>query len=317
MLQTPILFLIFNRPDLTQKVFDSIRQARPTRLFVAADGPRENKEGEEFLCQETRKIVDLIDWDCEVHTLFRDKNLGCKKAVAQAISWFFENVEEGIILEDDCLPVQSFYLYCEKMLEKYRYENKIMCISGETQLEDNSIKESCYYTNIPDIWGWATWKRAWALYDIEMKDYPESKKKEFLDKIFSNKYHKQDWIVIFDKMYANQIDTWDYIWCYTMFKNDGLCVIPKVNMIKNIGFDERATHTLNENSLWANKETGEMVSDLIFPEKLELSPKRQDLILRERFGMSGKFSLSRYHFYCKVIRELGRIKEQLFKRDRV
>lgn len=176
-LNVPVLLLIFNRPDTTQRVFHEIRGASPLQLFISADGPRENKPGEFEKCQITRDIVRQVDWDCEVYTNFRDKNLGCKIAVSSAIDWFFENVEEGIILEDDCLPSFSFFRFCEELLEKYRDDERIMQIGGTNLLSEwQRSDDSYYFSKYGAIWGWATWRRAWQYYDVNMKLWPEVKK---------------------------------------------------------------------------------------------------------------------------------------------
>ena len=160
MFNTPILFIIFNRPDTAKKVFKKIQKIEPKQLFIAADGPRKNKPEDVELCKQTREILNGINWDCELITLLREENVGCKKGPADAISWFFEHVEEGIILEDDCLPSDSFFPFCEELLEKYRYDTRIMHIGGSIQLPDYENPDSYYFSRLSHVWGWATWKRA-------------------------------------------------------------------------------------------------------------------------------------------------------------
>jgi len=166
MLNTPVLFLIFKRPELTELVFKEIRRAQPARLFVAADGP--GNKAEMILCERARSIIQQIDWPCEVKTLFRDKNLGCKKAVSEAINWLFEHADEGIILEDDTIPSQSFFNYCQQLLEHYRNDDRIMHIAGENPLDYPVTQDSYYFSKIEHCWGWATWKRAWRCFDVHM-----------------------------------------------------------------------------------------------------------------------------------------------------
>jgi threonyl-tRNA synthetase len=177
MFNTPILFLVFKRPDTTERVFEQIRSIRPAFLYLAADGPRNDKSGEKETCKKVREIVlSNIDWECEVNTLFRDENLGCGKAVSQAITWFFEHEEEGIILEDDCLPDASFFQYCAELLKKYRTEEKVMTISGSNLLGYPwKVNGQSYFWGQGGIWGWATWKRAWSLYDFKMQRWEEDK----------------------------------------------------------------------------------------------------------------------------------------------
>jgi hypothetical protein len=242
---TPVLFLIFNRPDTTQKVFDAIKKAKPKQLFVAADGPRENKEGEKEKCEQARKIIEQVDWDCKVKTLFRDKNLGCKVAVSSAIDWFFENVKEGIILEDDCLPDQSFFQFCKKMLEKYRNDTRIMMITGTNYFINNiEIKESYFFSKHFTIWGWATWRRAWKHYDINMDAWGKFKKEDQLKYLTNSFIIKKHFEKTFDLISNNKMDTWDIQWVFTCFFNNGLAIIPRCNLISNIGVE--GTHTIGK-----------------------------------------------------------------------
>lgn len=243
-MKTPILFLIFNRPELTAQVFSTIRQVQPAQLFIAADGPRANRAGEKEKCEMCRAIVSKIDWPCEVQTLFREQNLGCKKAVSGAIDWFFDNVEEGIILEDDCLPDPSFFKYCSVLLEYYRDNPKVMHIAGVNFLSSTiQLPESYFFSKLFYIWGWATWKRAWKFYDVGIADWPTFQKKLFISNQLPHKmyrYYQKNW----NKIYANQIDTWDYQWSFACLKQHAVGIVPTKNMVKNIGFDADATHTI-------------------------------------------------------------------------
>ncbi len=241
-----VLFIIFNRPDFTKNVFEAIRKAKPQKLFIAADGPRDNKAGEEELCNETRKIATMVDWPCEVRTLFRERNLGCGKAVSGAISWFFENVEEGIILEDDCLPDVSFFSFCKELLEKYRDSQNIFMISGGNYLPKHLLPGGSYhFSRVPHIWGWATWRRAWKKYDFEMTDFPSFSKNYEIKNIWSDKNTQEYFMERFKEVYKGQLDTWDYQWNYCIWKNNGISISPNYNLISNIGFGS-GTHTLNK-----------------------------------------------------------------------
>lgn len=259
MLKTPILFLIFNRPDTTRQVFNEIKKARPEKLYVAADGPRKEKEGEEAKCQATREIIKQIDWKCDVQTLFREKNLGCKIAVSSALDWFFENVEEGIILEDDCLPVQSFFRFCEELLNYYRNDKRIMGISGDNFQNGQKRSNGTYYfSKYPHIWGWATWKRAWVHYDVEMKNFPIFKEEKRIRGIFDNIIVQAHWLSILQDVYNGNVDTWDYQWYYTVWEQNGLCILPEINLVSNLGFGEEATHTAGKNNKMSDLKTYEI-----------------------------------------------------------
>ncbi len=242
-MKTPVLFIVFNRPETTAKVFSEIRKVRPTKLFIASDGPKKNDVREKNLCKEVRKIVAKVDWPCEVNRLYRNSNFGCKKAVSSAIDWFFDNVSEGIILEDDCLPNPSFFTFCEKMLAKYRHNKRVMHISGDNFLpKQMQRKDSFYFSKYGHVWGWATWKRAWEKYDVNINLWPKVKKtKNFLN-IFSNLVERLYWAIIFEAVYKGQIGTWDYQWLFTLWNYHGVAVSPGINLVKNIGFGKDKTH---------------------------------------------------------------------------
>ena len=279
---TPVLFMIFNRPDTTQKVFNAIRQAKPTQLFIAADGPHTDIEGEIEKCQKARQISTSVDWDCEVKTLFRDKNLGCKIAVSSAIDWFFENVEEGIILEDDCLPSQSFFWFCQELLEYYRDDTRVMHVGGVNVQFDQKREEATYYfSKYTYIWGWATWKRAWKHYDVNMKNFEKFKKEAQINNIFKIKQQQKYWTKIFQLVHEGKIDIWDYQWVYTCFINNGLCIMPNKNLVSNIGFGSGSTHTKDNTSVFSKLETQE-ITEIIHPNFI-LSDQKVDLLTSKIF----------------------------------
>lgn len=253
-LKSPVLFLVFNRPDTTKLVLEAIRQARPSQLFVAADGPREGKSGEAEKCADARRIVyDGIDWDCEVKTLFRDRNLGCKVAVSHAIDWFFEHTGEGIILEDDCLPHPTFFRFCEELLDRYRDDKRIAQISGDNfQFGKKRTEYSYYFSRYSHIWGWASWRRAWKNYDVDMKSWPEIRDNGWLQDWLGNKKLIQYWMRIFERAYQGELDTWDYQWTFTCWVQKRLTILPNVNLVSNIGFNVDATHTSYKNDKSAN-----------------------------------------------------------------
>ena len=262
--EIPILFLIFNRLDETAIVFEEIKKIQPLKLYIAADGPRLDKENEIYLCEETKKVIDKINWPCQVYTLFRKENLGCKLAVSSAIKWFFENEEMGIILEDDCVPNKSFFSFCKEMLNFYKNDNRIMHIGGTNLVCQNiEINTSYYFSKMIHVWGWATWRRAWELYDIQMNDLYKFEKDK-IDNIFNVKKHGKHWIKRFKNVQNGLVDTWDYQWVYSVWNNNGLSVIPNKNLIKNIGFNSNATHT-KEEGFFSNMIQSELTLPYIFP----------------------------------------------------
>lgn len=253
----PVLFLIFNRLDTTKEVFEAIREIKPAKLYIAGDGPRILREKEVKDVTEIRNyVLSRIDWPCEVSTLFRDENLGCKKAVSSAITWFFNLEEEGIILEDDCLPNQSFFPYCKILLEKYRYDERVRHITGtNVKVRENIGDGSYYFSNFTHVWGWASWRRVWKDYDCELDLLDRFITLKLLPEIYNNKWVNNQLTANFTAIANGRIDTWDYQYLFLNFWNNGLTIFPNVNLIKNIGFGEGATHTTNAISNVANLET--------------------------------------------------------------
>jgi len=299
-LNTAVLFLVFNRLDTTKQVFEAIRQAKPPRLYVAADGARESKEGEAEKVKVVRDyIMENIDWECEVKTLFREQNFGCKMAVSGAIDWFFKNEEMGIILEDDCLPSQSFFWFCEELLEKYKDDENIYLISGDGRATNQiNINESYSFIKYPMIWGWASWSRVWKKYDVKMLDWNE-KKIKILDQISEYSKTKRYWSNSFQNTYDNKIDTWDYQFSYTLLKNQGLCIVPKVNLITNVGFGMEATHTGDVNSTNANIPNFELAFPLTHPLKVVANNSLNKYYDLNEFNTSG--------ISTRVVNKLSRI----------
>ncbi len=269
--KVPVLFLIFNRPDATQKVFDAIRKIKPRRLYIAADGPRFGKQKDLDRCEETRRITEKIDWPCDVKRLYREKNLGCGKAVSSAINWFFQNVESGIILEDDCLPDKSFFSFSGRMLEKYKNDSEIMQISGDNFLEyKNQDRNSFMLSNYPHIWGWATWRRAWKKYDFDMKDW---RQRNLLQKVKFAKgglWNKIYWTAMFDAIISGAIDTWDFQWVNALMRNSGFSVVPGVNLVSNVGFRKDSSHTKSTNYKLSNARTFSINKNLKSSNKIDI-----------------------------------------------
>lgn len=241
-IKSPVLLLIFNRPDTTQLVFEQIRKGKPDKLYIAADGARDNKEGESELCQQTRELFK-IDWECEVKTLFRENNLGCKLAVSGGIRWFFENEEEGIVLEDDCLPSEDFFRFCDSLLEKYRLDSRIMHISGSKLTTKKFGTDTYYFSKLTNVWGWASWRRVWLHYDENLELLDEFINQDLLKYVYTKNTVRKYLINAFTMTRNNYINTWDYQYAFLNFWNNGLSICPNYNMISNIGFNERGTHT--------------------------------------------------------------------------
>jgi hypothetical protein len=259
-MQSAILLLVFNRPNLTKLVFEQIRNAKPARLYIAADGARPDKPGEIARCQEVRQIVSQVDWSCIVETRFSTENLGCKMAVSSAITWFFSKETEGIIIEDDCLPNQDFFDFCDHMLSKYREDQRIGAICGTNLYDLYSLRknknesDSYYFSTATSVWGWATWKRVWDEYDSTILDWNVLKNNNAFKSNFSARKWRQI-KYIFNSTFSNKIDTWDYQFSFLLLKSNRLSIIPNSNLIENIGFNMNATHTKNKFSPEAYNKT--------------------------------------------------------------
>jgi hypothetical protein len=241
----PVLLIIFNRPDTTRTVLKAVSRAAPSRLFVAADGPREGRPMDKELCSQALDVVRRgISWECDVQYLIRERNLGCGMAPAQAITWFFQKVEEGIIIEDDCLPADAFFPFCTLLLARYRNEVKVSQISGfNCQFGRKRGFASYYFSRIFHCWGWASWRRAWDGFDFEMKDYKWFLAEKGLENLFPRKSVQDFWKGNFDDAAHGDGSIWDYQWVYKNLKEGSLAIVPNGNMIENIGFGEAATHT--------------------------------------------------------------------------
>jgi len=270
--KTPILLLIFNRPDITHRVFSAIREVRPTQLYVAADGPRSEYAGDKERCNNTRNILEKVDWDCEVKTLFREENLGCRLAVSRAIDWFFEAETEGIIMEDDCLPNQSFFWFCQELLKYFRDDTRIMHIGGTNfQFGNYPTNDSYYFSRYAHVWGWASWRRAWKFYDEKMEQFSVENYNEISLHCNDNQSFTNYWYKVFQQTSNGEINTWDYQWTFACWNQKGLSVVPSVNLVSNLGFSADSTHTYKPSPL-AN----------MFTETINLPLKHPNQVLRHQ-----------------------------------
>ena len=245
-LQTPVALLIFNRPDLTARVFAAIAAQKPRRLLVVADGPR--NEAERELCEQTRAVID-VDWECEVERLYSHGNLGCKLRVSSGLDWVFERAPEAIILEDDCLPSPDFFGFCAEMLERYRDDERVMHISGDCFVPLSDGKADYGFSRYVHVWGWATWRRAWQHYDVKAARWA-TVRADILA-LCADKNEARYWNTAFESVFLGELDTWDYQWALACWIQDGLAVVPRVNLVSNLGFRADATHTTTNSKLAA------------------------------------------------------------------
>ncbi|CAN5788860.1 hemolytic protein HlpA [soil metagenome] len=264
-LRTPVAFVIFNRPDTTRRVFDAIARARPSRLLVVADGPRETRPDDAAKVAATRAIIDQVDWDCEVLTNYSTDNLGCRRRVASGIDWVFEQVEEAIVLEDDCLPHPSFFRFCEELLDRFRDDDRVSAVGGANYHPGVRLNDDSYYfSKYPYIWGWASWRDRWkGTFDVDMAAWPRVRDRAA--DVLGDAREGAHWARVFDEVHAGRIDTWDVQWAFACMLAGRSAAIPNVNLITNIGFGADATHTVQSTSA-ANLETEAMPFPLRHPD---------------------------------------------------
>ena len=299
MLNTPVLLLVFNRPVQALRVLRAIRQQQPAQLFIAADGPRENKPGEPELCDATRRaVLQHIDWPCEVKTLFRAQNLGCGKAVSSAINWFFEQVEEGIILEDDCVPAPVFFTFCAELLERYRANEKIMHIGGTNyQMGIVRGEASYYFSKYAHIWGWATWKRAWKYYDFTLQRYKHHDISHLAPRF------RHDLRTI----YEQRIDTWDIQWFMSVLFNEGIAITPNTNLVRNTGYGQDATHTTTQPA-WFKRMVYNSITEISHPLTIRTDQAADAYTVRTLYNDN------RFSFMVKKIIKSNALLYNLYKR---
>jgi hypothetical protein len=242
MTRTPVVLLVYARPDTTRRLVDIVRVARPPRVLVVADGPRGLEDA--ALCEETRAVVEQADWNCEVLTNYADANLGLKRRVESGLDWAFDLVDEAIVLEDDCLPHPTFFRFCDELLDRYREEPRVLSISGDAFVPGDG-RASYRFSRYQHIWGWATWRRAWRLYDAELRRWPEFREAGWLEGMFEGRASVDYWTYLFERTYTRR-HTWDYARLLAAWLAEGLSAVPDRNLVTNVGFREDATNTRPE-----------------------------------------------------------------------
>ncbi len=246
-MDVPILIIAWRRPNTLKEVIDALRPVAPSILFVACDGPNHSRIGEAEKVAATRRVIETkIDWPCQIERLYSESNQGCKLGVSRAISWFFDHVSEGIILEDDCVPHPDFFPYCTTLLDRYRNDSRVWCISGSNFQNGQWRGDGSYYfSRYNHCWGWASWRRCWQHYDHELRLLDRLLQSDLLKTVFDDSTEQEYWCKIWNRLCMDgEPDTWDYQWTFTCFINGGLTTIPNRNLVRNIGFGTDATHTL-------------------------------------------------------------------------
>jgi hypothetical protein len=282
----PVLLIVFNRPNNFKKLIDSLRQIKPNKIFIVADGPRAEVQSDKESCAATRALINDIDWDTDIKTLFFDVNHGSGVAPFEGINWVFQQVEKAIILEDDCLPSAAFFRYCNELLSRYEFNEKVMTISGNNHLLGRvRVKNSYWFSAHTQTHGWATWKRSWELYDFYMKDWPQFKLDSSLYGILNPSRYEKKWEKILDDVYHSvntndKYDCWDFQLAFACWRNGMVNIIPSVNLVSNIGYGENATHKTPLDHPLSNLPALEMQFPLEHPEQIKVD-KRADLVLSQ------------------------------------
>lgn len=276
-MNTPVALLVFNRPALTARVFAAIRIAKPRNLFLIADGPRDGNPADLAACRSTRSIVDQVDWPCQLECDFSAKNLGCRQRVISGLDWVFSKVDRAIILEDDCLPSISFFPFCHQLLDHYANTPRVMSISGCNFVEDRfPIKDSYYFSRYASMWGWATWRRVWQTYDGQLGDWGSRQSASALN-CYLRDGCSHFWQGRLDACKSRELDTWDYQFLYTIWKLRGCSIIPRANLVQNLGWGPCATHCHDSDSFLGNLPTSELPLPLLHPR--DTTPNRsRDLL---------------------------------------
>ncbi|MBO4662311.1 MAG: hypothetical protein J5630_06390 [Bacteroidaceae bacterium] len=278
MKKVAVLFTIFNRRNVSVEAFQCIKEYKPERLYIAADGPRAHKQGEDLKCEDTRKaVLDEINWPCEVKTLFRDENLGCAQAMYGAISWFFEQEEWGVIIEDDVIVSQDFFKVCEELLPRYAHEEKIMEISAQNYTPMYSETDSFVFTNSIYCWGWASWRRAWEKMDMQLSFWPQITRRYLIRQfgIVQGLHTYSHGSKAFKSIQA--LNSWAFRWHLSIMYNNGVVMLAKTNLSKNIGnTTEGAHYESGEEDLYQHLTIGKMLFPLVLPKDICISREQQN-----------------------------------------
>jgi len=312
-MRTAVVLTVFNRPELTARVFSAVAKARPARLYVIADAPRANRPGEAEQCAAARNVVERIDWNCDVAMNYSDVNLGPRRRLSTGINWVFEREQAAIILEHDCLPDQAFFPFCEQLLDKYHDDQRVMHIGGNNYLFGRvPIKDSYCFSSITHQWGFATWRRSWQLYDVDMKAWPMLRNSSLLPKaLLGDKQCEEYFANILDQTYAGAIDTWDYQWLLTCWHNDGLAVIPRTNLVSNIGFGKDALNCGDVYDTLSNLRTEPMRFPLRHPSQVVRNREADQFVIERILVPSNRRQMNRRRNWFSSLRKRLAIRSRI------
>ena len=313
-LSTPVVLIMFNRPQLAILTLEAIRKVRPKKLFVIIDGPRSNRPNDKGLVESCRNLLALVDWPCDLVTISSSSNMGCRDRISSGLTEVFRSVDRAIILEDDCLPNISFFYFTQELLERFKDEPRIGLIAGTSTPNSNSeIQESYYFTKHAQIWGWATWSRVWSTYDVDIKEWPKIRKSSFLKENLHTKRARATWRQNFNLVFSRKLNTWDYQLVFNLWKHNLLSVTPSSNLISNLGFGAEATHTYNSSSPFSALPTVEIGWPIIHPKSISTKQATEVEIESTRSQRSGpaRFQLSLFFLLPSALRDFA---SQVFAR---
>jgi hypothetical protein len=304
----PVLLTVFNRPHETRQVLARLKEVRPQKIFIAADGPREERAEDQHLCEEVRGLISQeITWPAAVVSDFAPRNLGLRRRMASAVSWALEHEDRVIVLEDDCLPAPSFFRFCTELLEHYSTDHRVGVVTGDNfQSEGFDRVASYYFSRYPHCWGWATWRRSWEFYDDEMFDWPAVRDTGWLKTLFPHPLEELYWRKIFDETYSNNIPSWAYRWTYSCWRHDLLTATPARNLVTNIGTGVAASNTRDPEEGKHGLKAHAIAFPLVHPAVISRDPTADDRVQQLAFGRAKDSSLG-----GQVARLLSKIKRRL------
>jgi hypothetical protein len=305
MFKQSVVVIIYNRPDHTRRLFEQIERVKPHRIFIIADGPKYNNSHDKKKCEECREIFNQVDWTEDIHKNFAASNMGLKARVSSGLDWVFTYTDQAIILEDDCIPSEDFFSYCSLALEEFKSNDEVSVITGDN-FQNGIVRGdgSYYFSKYNHCWGWATWKRAWKLYDGNIEFWPDWKLSEDWSSMFQSNQEKKYWTEIFEKVYRGELNSWAYPWTASVWKNGGLTVTPNVNLVENIGFDDQATNTFSKRKKILSR-AGKLKA-FKPPSSIELNTIADDYVFRNHFGGWKK------EFPYTLIFKLYKLKQKIF-----
>ena len=293
-----VAVIVFNRPKHALELFNKIYEYGPRKLFVIADGPRPNINSDKELTDHSRRLVDGFSWSCPVYKNFSDINLGLRERIRTGLDWVFEQVDRAIILEDDCLPDDDFFRFCELMLVRYSNNSAIGAITGNNHQRGKKVGSSSYYfSKYPHCWGWATWRRAWRFYDDDMSGLEEWLFSKPFHQFMRNPFERRFWRLMLKRTQLREIASWNFVWCYALWSSGMMTITPQQNLVSNNGFDQMATNTLNDKSEMSSMATGNLVFPLKHPNVVRLNHRADERAFSFVFYTGGRAIVVRFIAY--------------------